>query len=269
MRRGWAGRLAGAIFVSAACVFLILPTLIVVPMSFTSAEQLIFPPVGFSLRWYVNYATTTAWRLATLNSVLTALGSMVLATVLGTLAALAISRGRLPFRGGITTLFLFPMIVPSIVTAVAIYNTFAKLHLTDSVAGMILAHTILGLPFVVINVLAVLQKVDWRIVDAARSCGATPTRALFLVTLPAIMPGVLAGAVFAFVTSFDEVVVALFVSSPETLTLPRQLFSGLRDQVTPALVAIATVLIALSIALMMTVEYLRNRAARLSASTAQ
>jgi len=124
-------------FLSAACVFLILPTLIVVPMSFTSAEQLIFPPVGFSLRWYTNYLTTAAWRLATLNSVLTALGSMVLATVLGTLAALAIARGRLPFRGGITTLFLFPMIVPSIVTAVAIYNTFAKLGLTDSVAGMI------------------------------------------------------------------------------------------------------------------------------------
>jgi ABC-type sugar transport system permease subunit len=102
---------------------------------------LIFPPVGFSLRWYVNYATTTAWRLATLNSVLTATGSMVLATVLGTLAALAIARGRLPFRGGITTLFLFPMIVPSIVTAVAIYNTFARLGLTDSVVGMILAHT--------------------------------------------------------------------------------------------------------------------------------
>ena len=258
MRRGWTGRLAGAIFVSAACAFLILPTLIVVPMSFTSAEQLIFPPVGFSLRWYVNYATTNAWRLATLNSVLTATGSMVLATVLGTLAALAISRGRLPFRGGITTLFLFPMIVPSIVTAVAIYNTFAKLHLTDSVAGMILAHTILGLPFVVINVLAVLQKMDWRIVDAARSCGATPTRALFLVTLPAIMPGVLAGAVFAFVTSFDEVVVALFLSGTSAMTLPVQMWNGIRFEINPTVAAVSVILIVFATAVFAAITTLRR-----------
>lgn len=243
MSRGWLARLGMTVFVSAVCAFLIMPTLIVVPMSFTSAEQLIFPPVGFSLRWYTTYATSTAWRLATLNSVLAATGAMVLATVLGTLAALAIARGRLPFRGALTTLFLFPMIVPSIVTAVAIYNTFARLGLTDTIAGMILAHTILGLPFVIINVLAVLQKMDWRIVNAARSLGATPTRALLLVTLPAIMPGVLAGALFAFVTSFDEVVVALFLAGTSAATLPVQMWQGLRFEINPTVAAVSVLLI--------------------------
>ena len=243
MRRGWIARLGMSAFVSAACVFLILPTLIVVPMSFTRAEQLIFPPVGFSLRWYVTYATSTPWRLATVNSVVTATGATVLATLLGTLAALAIARGRLPFRGGLTTLFLFPMIVPSIVTAVAIYNTFARLGLTDTVSGMILAHTILGLPFVIINVLAILQKMDWRIVDAARSLGATPSRALLFVTLPAIMPGVLAGALFAFVTSFDEVVVALFLAGTAAVTLPVQMWNGIRFEINPTVAAVSVILI--------------------------
>jgi putative spermidine/putrescine transport system permease protein len=135
------------------------------------------------------------------------------------------------------------MIVPSIVTAVAIYNTFARLGLTDTIAGMILAHTILGLPFVLINVLAVLQKVDWRIVDAARSLGATPSRALLLVTLPAIMPGVLAGALFAFVTSFDEVVVALFLSGTSAATLPVQMWNGIRFEINPTVAAVSVILI--------------------------
>jgi putative spermidine/putrescine transport system permease protein len=243
MRPGWITRLGMSTFVCVICGFLILPTLIVVPMSFTSAEQLIFPPVGFSLRWYANYVTSTPWRLATLNSVLTAAGATALATFLGTLAALAIARGRIPLRGALMTLFLFPMIVPSIVTAVAIYNTFARLGLTDTIAGMILAHTILGLPFVIINVLAILQKMDWRIVDAARSLGATPPRALIFVTLPAIMPGVIAGALFAFVTSFDEVVVALFLSGTAAMTLPVQMWNGIRFEVNPTVAAVSVILI--------------------------
>ena len=135
------------------------------------------------------------------------------------------------------------MIVPSIVTAVAVYNTFARLGLTDTVGGMILAHTILGLPFVVINVLAVLQKMDWRIVDAARSLGATPPRALVLVTLPAIMPGVVAGALFAFVTSFDEVVVALFLAGTAAVTLPVQMWNGIRFEINPTVAAVSVILI--------------------------
>jgi putative spermidine/putrescine transport system permease protein len=243
MRSSRLGRLGTAVFVSAVCTFLVLPTLIVVPMSFTRAEQLIFPPVGFSLRWYASYVTETAWRVATLNSFVVGAGATVLATLLGTMAALAIARGRIPFRGALTTLFLFPMIVPSIVVAVAIYNTFARLGLSGTVAGMILAHTILALPFVVINVLAVLQKMDWRIVDAARSLGATPAHALFLVTLPAIMPGVIAGALFAFVTSFDEVVVALFLSGTAAATLPVQMWNGIRFEINPTVAAVSVVVI--------------------------
>lgn len=238
--------LLGTAFVSAVCVFLVLPTLIVVPMSFSSAPLLVFPPPGFSFRWYANYATDPQWRLATLNSVTIAIGATLLATALGTLAALGLARGRFRYRGAVTTIFLMPMIVPSIVTAVGIYSVFARLDLAGTVPGMILAHTILALPFVVINVSAVLQKVDWRIAEAARSLGATPARALFHVTLPAIMPGILAGAVFAFLTSFDEIVVALFLSGSNAITLPVQMWTGIRFEINPTVAAVSVVLIVVS-----------------------
>jgi putative spermidine/putrescine transport system permease protein len=240
------GELALSAVVSAAGLLLLLPTLIVIPMSFSAAEMLVFPPPGFSLRWYANYLASPEWRGATLNSIVVALGAAVLATILGTLAALALARHRVPGAGLVRTLFLLPIIVPSIVTAVAIYRVFSQVGLASTIPGLILAHALLGLPFVVINVSAVLQKMDWRIEQAARSLGAGPRRAFITVTLPMIAPGILAGALFALLTSFDEVVVALFLSGIGAVTLPVQMWSGIRFEINPTVAAVSVLLVLVS-----------------------
>lgn len=240
------GSFALSIVVSAVGVFLVLPTIITVPMSFSSAELLVFPPPGFSTRWYETYVSDPRWQEATLNSVIVAMVSTALATSFGTLAALGLARGRVPFRGVLTTLFLTPMIVPTIVTAVAMYRVFAGLGLTGTVLGLALAHAILGLPFVVINVSAVLQKIDWRVEQAARSLGADPARAFLFVTFPLILPGVAAGALFAFLTSFDEIVVALFLSGVSAVTLPVQMWSGIRFEINPTVAAASVILVVVS-----------------------
>lgn len=240
-------------------LFLIAPSLIVIPMSFSSAEYLAFPPPGYSLRWYANFFERPEWRLAGWNSFVIALLTTVIATALGTAVALGLVRGRVPFRNLVTAVFLTPMVVPAIVTAVAVYGLYAMLRLTGTLPGMVLAHTVLALPFVIINVTAVLQSVDWRIEQAARSLGAAPLRAFFLVTLPLIRPGILAGALFAFVTSFDELVVALFISGIEAVTLPVQMWSGIRFEINPTVAAVSTMLIVLSVLALTLVGMLRRR----------
>ena len=260
MRRGRLGDRGLSVLVCAVALFLVLPTFIVVPMSFSGAEQLSFPPSGFSMRWYVNYVSDPQWRLATLNTLLVALGATVLATCLGTLAALGLLRGRVPFRQLLIGVFLLPMIVPTIVTAVGTYGVFARFGLAGTVAGMILGHTILALPFVFINVAAVLQRVNWVIEQAARSLGATATRAFLLVVLPTIMPGVVAGAIFAFLTSFDEVVVALFLSGVRAVTLPVQMWSGIRFEINPTVAAVSVVLVIVSSLLFAVMSRLRKEA---------
>ena len=260
MTRGRLGGLGLSVLVSAVALFLVLPTFVVVPMSFSSAEMLIFPPPGFSTRWYLAYASDPLWRLATLNSLTVAAGTTVLATVLGTLAALGLLRGRVPFRQLLIGVFLLPMIVPTIVTAVGTYSVFARLGLAGTVTGMILGHTILALPFVFINVAAVLQRVNWAIEQAARSLGATATRALLLVVLPTIMPGVVAGAIFAFLTSFDEVVVALFLSGVRAVTLPVQMWSGIRFEINPTVAAVSVILVLVSTLLFACMARLRKEA---------
>jgi putative spermidine/putrescine transport system permease protein len=240
------GRLTLGLFTVAVCVFLVAPSLVVVPMSFSSAELLVFPPPGYSLRWYANFFERPEWTLAGRNSFVVAALTTVLATGLGTMAALGLVRGRVPLRALVTAVFLTPMIVPAIVTAVAVYGLYATLRLTGTVAGMVLAHTVLALPFVIVNVSAVLQGMDWRIEQAARSLGASPLRAFWLVTLPLVRPGIVAGALFAFITSFDELVVALFISGIEAVTLPVQMWSGIRFEINPTVAAVSTMLIAMS-----------------------
>jgi len=227
-------------------LFLVAPSLVVIPMSFSAAELLSFPPPAYSLRWYREFVARPEWRLAAWNSVLVAVLVTALATALGTLAALGLVRGRVPARRLVTAVFLMPLIVPAIVTAVAVYGLYARLRLTGTVPGMVLAHTVLALPFVVINVSAVLQGLDPRLEHAARSLGASGARTFWLVTLPLIRPGVLAGALFAFITSFDELVVALFVSGIEAVTLPVQMWSGIRFEINPTVAAVSTLLIVLS-----------------------
>jgi putative spermidine/putrescine transport system permease protein len=187
----------------------------------------------------------------------------ILATGLGTLAALGLSRGRLPMRGLIMSILISPMVVPVIITSVAVYFFYALVDLANTYVGIILAHTALATPFVVITVTATLTGFDHTLTRAAASLGASPSFAFRKVTLPMILPGVISGALFAFVTSWDEVVVVLFLASPDQRTLPRQMFSGIREQISPTITAVATLLLALSIILLISVELLRRRSARL------
>jgi putative spermidine/putrescine transport system permease protein len=229
-------------------IFLIAPSLIVIPMSFSAGETLSFPPPGYSLRWYENFFTQPEWQSAARNSVIVAVLTTIVATILGTGVSIALMRGSVPARNLATSLFLTPMIVPAIVTAVAVYGLYVRFRLVGTIQGLVLAHTVLALPFVMINVSAVLQGMDIRLEHAARSLGATPVRTFFLVTLPLIRPGILAGALFAFITSFDELVVALFISGDRAATLPVQIWSGLRFEINPTVAAVSTLLIVLSTA---------------------
>ncbi|WP_448955513.1 ABC transporter permease [Labrys neptuniae] len=237
-------------FCCLAMVLLIGPTLVVIPISFSSANFLSYPLPGFSLQWYEKVLAPRPWMSALGNSLIVGLGAMVLATILGTLAALGLSRSQLPARSTLLGIIISPMIVPVVISGVGMYFLFARLGLVASFTGMILAHAVLGVPFVVITVTATLRNFDPNLVRAAATLGASPLRAFFTVTLPLIAPGVFSGALFAFVFSFDEVVVALFISGPDQRTLPRQMFDGLRDNIDPAILAMSTLLVLISIVLM-------------------
>ena len=238
------------VVVCAVCVLMFLPTVIIVPISFSSADFISFPPVGFSTRWYEQFFVSRAWQRAATNSIVIAVGATALATILGTAVSLGAMRLSQRWARRVTLTFLLPLMMPSIVTAVALYGGYARIGLTGTVAGLMLAHAILGLPFVVVNVMAALQKMDWHVENAARSLGASPVRAFLLVTLPMIKPGVIAGAAFAFLTSFDEVVVALFMSGIDAVTLPVQMWNGIRFEISPAVAAVSTLLLIFSCAVM-------------------
>lgn len=244
-------------------VFLIGPIIAIVPIAFSSASHLNYPLPGLSLKWFEEIFIPYPWMLALENSVIIAVATTILATALGTLAAYGLNFADFRFKPLLIGLLLSPMMVPLVITALAVYFFFARIGLIGTFTGMILAHTVLAVPFVVITVSATLQGFDRNMVRAAASLGARPITAFFGVTLPLIMPGVVSGAIFAFVTSFDEIVVALFIASPAQFTLPRQLFSGLRDHLDPSIVAIATLLLAVSILLMVLVEFLRARTERI------
>lgn len=246
-------------------IFLLAPIVIIIPIAFSSSSLLNYPLPGLSLRWFEVIFTPYPWMLSLRNSVIIASVTTVLATLLGTLAAYGLTSVEFRLKPLLMALLISPMMVPLVITALAAYFVFARVGLAGTFTGMILAHTVLAVPFVVITVTATLQGFDRNLVRAAQSLGARPLTAFFGVTLPLILPGVVSGAIFAFVTSFDEIVVALFIASPAQFTLPRQLFSGLRDNLDPSIVAIATLLIVVSIGLMAVVELLRWRSERLSA----
>lgn len=248
-------------------LFLLAPIIVIIPISFSAGSLLNYPLPGLSLRWFEVIFTPYPWMLSLKNSLVIASATTVLATVLGTLAAYGLTSVEFRLKPLLLALLISPMMVPLVITALAAYFLFARVGLAGTFTGMILAHTVLAVPFVVITVTATLQGFDRNMVRAAQSLGARPLRAFFGVTLPLIMPGVVSGAIFAFVTSFDEIVVALFIASPAQFTLPRQLFAGLRDNLDPSIVAIATLLIAVSICLMGVVELLRWRSERLGRAT--
>lgn len=244
-------------------LFLVAPILIIVPLSFSAGSFFYYPLPGFSLRWYHDFFTSSFWLPSLRNSLIVGSAATVLATVLGTLAALGIWRSRFPARGFVLALLISPMVVPVIIIAVGVYFAFAPLGLTDGYSGLILAHATLAAPFVVVTVLATLSGFDRTLLRASASLGASPVTTFVRVMLPLILPGVLSGSIFAFAASFDEVVVALLMAGPGQRTLPRQMFAGINDNISLTITAAATMLITISLLLMITVAWLRHRSERL------
>ena len=223
--------------------FLVAPTLVIVPMSFTASEHLTFPPEGLSLRWYSKMVTDPQWTAGFANSAVVAVLTMVLSTVLGTLAALGIVRGRFPGKNTVYALILSPLIVPVIIIAIGMFSLYVRWKVTGSAAGMVLAHTALAVPFVIVNVGTSLRTMDRNLELAAMNLGANPSRTFFRITFPIILPGVIAGALFAFLTSWDEVVVAIFLTTARFRTLPVEMWEQVRQVVDPTVAAVATTLL--------------------------
>ena len=251
-------------------LFLIFPILVIIPLSFNSVpfftftpEMLSFNPEGYSLRWYKDFFTNLNWRGAVNNSFIIAIFSTLIATSLGTLAALGLSRRNVPYRTVMMAILISPMIVPLIISACGMFFFYSRVQLQGTHLGVILAHAALGTPFVVITVTATLVGFDRSLIRAANSLGANGVTTFFKIVVPLILPGVISGALFAFITSFDEVVVILFVGSFEQRTIPWQMFSGIREHISPTILAVATLLVLVSIALLSTVESLRRRSERL------
>ena len=265
--------------------FLVMPLIAVIPISFSSSPFLEFTPgmialdpEAFSLRWYrlligdcsdpgITTVCSDRWLIGAQNSLFIGIIATLLATTLGIMAALGLSRPYMPFRKAIMAIMISPLIVPLIITASGVFFFFAKLNLVATFTGLIFAHTILGLPFVVITVTATLVGYDHNLTRAAASLGGGPVRNFFKVEMPLILPGVISGALFAFITSFDEVVIVLFVGGPEQFTLPRQMWSGIRQEISPTILSAATILVIISILLLTTVELLRRRTERLRGIT--
>lgn len=251
------------VFVALVLLFLISPILAVMPLSFNSESFFTYPMPGFSLKWYDDFFFNPRWTGAVKMSFLVALATTALATALGTLAALGLARANMPGKATIMAILISPMIVPVIISAVGMFKFYAALDLVGTRMGIILAHTALATPFVVITVTATLASFDKTLMRAGASCGAAPHTVFFRVVMPLILPGMISGALFAFVTSFDEVVVVLFLASPEDRTLPLQMFSGIREMISPTITAAATVLVLISTAMLITLELLRRRSERL------
>ena len=252
--------------------FLIAPLFVILPLSFNaeqyihfSAKMLALDPEGFSLRWYEDmiYGTKNPWGLATKNSLIIAFFATIGSTILGTVAALGLSSRHMPYKAAFMALLISPMIVPLIISGTAIFFFMAKVGLAATHTGIILSHIILGTPFVVITVTATLTGFDHSVTRAAASLGSNPVNTFMKITLPLITPGVISGALFAFVTSFDEVVVVLFLAGLENTTIPIQMWVGLREQLSPTIMAVATCLIIMSTLILVTAELLRRRSERL------
>ena len=263
--------------------FLIAPLIAIVPISFSKSPFMVFTqgmmawppdPEAWSLRWYrymvgictdENLTTpcSNKWMIGTVNSFFIGFVSTFFATALGTLAALGLSRPNMPFKALIMSILISPMIVPLIITAAGMFFFYAKINLVYTFTGIILAHIALSTPFVVITVTATLVGFDTNMIKASQSLGARPVRTFFKVIMPLILPGVISGALFAFITSFDEVVIVMFMASLDELTIPKQMWAGIRQEISPVILCMATCLVILSIFLLTTVELLRRRSEKM------
>ncbi|MDT5280484.1 MAG: putative spermidine/putrescine transport system permease protein [Mycobacterium sp.] len=242
-------RTALMVFCVLVAVWLVAPSLIVIPLSFTNRPSFNFPPSGWSTTWYANFFSDPTWILALQASIRVGLLVTLVATICGTAAAVALSRTRFVGDQGVRALLLSPMIVPVIVVSIGTYAIYLRLNLLGTTTGFVLAHSVLALPFVIIPVSASLQGFDRRLEDAAAICGANRWATFRTVTLPLVAPGVMSGALFAFATSFDEVVVSLFIQSPYLQTLPVRMYSSVTRDTDPTIAAAATLILALTTAL--------------------
>ena len=265
-RKERASHYAHVAFCAAVLVFLIAPILVVVPLSFNAEPyftftegMLRFDAEAYSLRWYASIVEDEEWLRALVNSLVIGVSATVVATVLGTLAALGLASPAMPGRPLVMGLLISPMVTPVIISAAGFFFFYSSLGLAQTHLGLILAHAALGTPFVVITVTATLAGFDVNLTRAAASLGAGPWVAFRRIQLPLIAPGVFSGALFAFATSFDEVVAVLFMGGIDQRTIPRQMWSGIREQISPAILAVATFLIAFALLLMGVVEWLRRR----------
>ncbi len=252
-------------------IFLIGPILVIMPLSFNSEPYFTYPMAGFSWRWYDEIfgdsPLSILWQRAIVNSVIIAVCATILATTLGTLAALGMTRINFRGKGMLLAILISPIVVPIVITAVGMFYFYAQIGLVGTLAGITLAHTVLGVPFVVITVTATLVGFDQNMVRAGAILGAGPIRVFFMVTLPLILPGVLSGALFAFATSWDELIIVLFLATTEEHTIPRRMWSGIRELISPTIASAATILIIFSIILMVVMELLRRRGERLRGIT--
>jgi putative spermidine/putrescine transport system permease protein len=254
----WA-RIVLGIFSALVLLYLVAPVLIVIPMSFSAAKYLSFPPPGLSLQWYENFFARSDWTSATIQSIRVAFMVMVLSTVLGVAASLALVRASFPGKEIVNLIIVSPLVVPAIIVAIAIYGLYVQLRLVQTFWGLVLAHTVLAIPYVIVNVSATLRGFDIRLEQAAQSLGANGWQTFRHVTLPLISPGIFAGAVFAFITSFDELIVALFIAGARGRTLPMRMFEGLRMEIDPTIAAVSSMLITFSVLVLASAELVRRR----------
>lgn len=277
------------IFCGIVFFFLIAPLVAIIPISFSKSPFMLFTegmlawppdPEAWSFRWYrymvgictdKNLTTpcSNRWMVGTVNSFFIGTISTLVATALGTLAALGLSRPHMPYKGLIMSVLISPMIVPLIITAAGMFFFYAKVNLVYTFTGIIMAHVALSTPFVVITVTATLVGFDTNMIKASQSLGAKPMKTFFKVVMPLILPGVISGALFAFITSFDEVVIVMFMASLDQLTIPKQMWAGIRQEISPVILCMATCLVALSIFLLTTVELLRRRSEKMRGITAR
>lgn len=235
-------RIILGLFCLLVAIWLIMPTLVVIPMSFNDKKSLAFPPSGFSWQWYANFFTNPEWSNSLLNSLKVAGIVAIVATFIGTLAALGLSRMKHSGAGILRAILITPMVVPGVVLAIGIYAVYLNYQLVGTTLGFVLAHTMLAIPFVIIAVSASLEVFDVRLETAAASLGANRFTAFRTITLPLIAPGILSGLLFAFVTSFDEIIVALFITSPYLKTLPVQIFTSITRDADPTVAAVGTII---------------------------
>jgi putative spermidine/putrescine transport system permease protein len=240
--------------------FLVVPTLFVVPMGFSSSQILSFPPPGWSFRWYEKMVTDPQWTTGFVNSLEVATVTALVGTVLGTLASLGMVRGRFPGKGLANALILSPLIVPLVIIAIGMFSLYVRWKITGSLLGLVVAHTALALPFIVVNVSTSLRTIDRNLEMAAQNLGAGPVRTFRRITLPLIFPGVLAGALFAFLTSWDEVVVAIFITTAKFRTLPVEMWEQIRQVVDPTVASVATVVLAVTTTVLLLAFVVRRQA---------